>query len=143
MPLKRDAGRLGLLFASIGGMVGSGWLFGALNAARIAGPSAILSWIIGGVAVLLLAFVYAELSTMFPKPGAVIIFPQLCFGDLAAQIMSWVNFLAYVVGAPIEARAVVSYAANFAPALVSQPTGMLTGIGLAASIGLMALFLLF
>jgi amino acid transporter len=138
--LKRDAGRLGLLFASIGGMVGSGWLFGALNAARIAGPSAIISWVIGGVAVLLLAFVYAELSTLFPRPGAVIVFPQLCFGNLAAQIMSWVNFLAYVSVAPVEAVAVVSYANNFCSGLVATASGELTLPGLAAAVGLMALF---
>src|ERR1700684_1364116 len=67
--LRREAGRTGLLFASLGGMIGSGWLFGALNAAKIAGPAAIISWVIGGIAVLLLAFVYAELSTLFPRPG--------------------------------------------------------------------------
>jgi amino acid transporter len=140
--LRRDAGPIGLLFASIGGMIGSGWLFGALNAAKIAGPASLISWAIGGIAVLLLAFVYAELSTMFPRPGAVIIFPQLCFGGLAAQIMSWVNFLAYVAVAPVEAVAVVSYAANFAPGLDNAATGMLTGEGLITAIGLMALFLI-
>jgi amino acid transporter len=140
--LRRDAGPTGLLFASIGGMIGSGWLFGALNAAKIAGPASLISWVIGGMAVLLLAFVYAELSTMFPRPGAVIIFPHLCFGALAAQIMSWVNFLAYVSVAPVEAVAVVSYAANFVPHLDNATTGTLTGTGLAAAIGLIALFLL-
>lgn len=140
--LRRDAGPTGLLFASIGGMIGSGWLFGALNAAKIAGPAALISWVVGGLAVLLLAFVYAELSTMFPRPGAVIIFPQLCFGDLAAQIMSWVNFLAYVIVAPVEAMAVVSYAANGLPGLENAATGQLTGAGLAAAVGLMAVFLL-
>ena len=140
--LRRDAGPTGLLFASIGGMIGSGWLFGALNAAKIAGPASLISWVIGGLAVLLLAFVYAELSTMFPRPGAVIIFPHLCFGALSAQIMSWVNFLAYVSVAPVEAVAVVSYTANFVPQLDNAATGMLTGTGLAAAIGLMALFLL-
>ena len=139
--LRRDAGPTGLLFASIGGMIGSGWLFGALNAAKIAGPASLISWVIGAFAVLLLAFVYAELSTMFPRPGAVIIFPQLCFGDLSAQIMSWINFLAYVAVAPVEAVAVVSYAANFAPQLIDARTGMLTAAGLAVAIALMAIFL--
>jgi amino acid transporter len=139
--LRRDAGPIGLLFASVGGMIGSGWLFGALNAAKIAGPAALISWVIGGIAVLLLAFVYAELSTMFPKPGAVIIFPQLCFGDLAAQIMSWVNFLAYVIVAPVEAVAITSYAANFVPGLESTATGILTGTGIAVAVALMALFI--
>jgi amino acid transporter len=140
--LRRDAGPIGLLLASIGGMIGSGWLFSALNAVKIAGPASLISWVLGGLAVLLLAFVYAELSTMFPRPGAVIIFPQLCFGDLSAQIMSWVNFLAYVVVAPVEAVAVVSYAANFAPRLESATPGVLSDTGLIAAVALMALFLL-
>jgi amino acid transporter len=140
MPLRRDAGRIGLLFASVSGMVGSGWLFGALNAAKIAGPAAVLAWVIGGVAVLLLAFVYAELSTLFPRPGAVIVFPKLCFGDLAAQVFSWVNFLAYVSVAPIEAVAVVTYGDNFVPGLVASGGG-LTLKGLAAAVGLMVLFI--
>ncbi len=138
--LKREAGRGGLLFASLGGMIGSGWLFGALNAARIAGPASILSWIIGGVAVLLLAFVFAELTTMFPRPGAVIVFPLLCFGPLCAQVMSWINFLAYVSVPPVEAVAVVTYANNVHPGLVAPDTGVLTGEGVAAAVVLMAAF---
>jgi amino acid transporter len=139
--LRRDAGPIGLLFASIGGMVGSGWLFGALNAAKIAGPAAVISWVIGGIAVLLLAFVFAELSTLFPRPGAVIVFPKLCFGPLAAQIFSWINFLAYVSVAPVEAVAVVSYGNNFLPGLVAAGSGVLTLKGLGAAVALMVLFI--
>lgn len=139
--LRRDAGPVGLLFASLGGMIGSGWLFGALNAAKIAGPAAMVSWVIGGGAVLLLAFVFAELSTMFPRPGAVIVFPDLCFGRLAAQVMSWINFLAYVAVAPIEAVAVVSYGNNFLPGMVVPVTGVLTLRGLGGAAGLMVVFL--
>jgi amino acid transporter len=139
--LKRDAGRIGLLFASLSGMIGSGWLFGAFNAARIAGPASIFAWIIGGIAILLLAFVYAELTTMFPRPGAVIVFPKLCHGMLAAQVMSWINFLAYVAVAPVEAVAVVSYGNHFFSGLVVASSGVLTPKGLAAAVGLMLLFI--
>ncbi len=139
--LKRDAGKFGLLFASLGGMIGSGWLFGALNAAKIAGPASVISWVIGGFAVLLLAFVYAELTTMFPRPGAVIVFPKLCHGHLAAQIMSWINFLAYVSVAPVEAVAVVSYTNNYVPGLVVPASGVLTLPGLGAAVALMVFFI--
>jgi hypothetical protein len=36
--LQRDVGFVGLLFASVGSIIGSGWLFGALSASAIAGP---------------------------------------------------------------------------------------------------------
>ena len=47
--LQRDLGPVGLLFVSLGGVIGSGWLFAALYAAQIAGPAAIVSWLIGGL----------------------------------------------------------------------------------------------
>lgn len=45
--LRREVGVVGLLFTSVGSIIGSGWLFGALNASKIAGPAALLSWVIG------------------------------------------------------------------------------------------------
>ncbi|OYV57968.1 MAG: amino acid permease, partial [Acidiphilium sp. 21-62-4] len=122
-------------------MIGSGWLFGAMNAAKIAGPASVISWVIGGGAVLLLAFVFAELSTMFPQPGAVIVFPYLCFGRLSAQVMTWINFLAYISVPPVEAVSVISYSNNFLPGLVDPASGVLTARGFGAAAALMVLFL--
>ena len=50
--LRRDAGVIGLLYASLGSIIGSGWLFGALHAAVQAGPWSVLFWVIGAVAIL-------------------------------------------------------------------------------------------
>ncbi len=33
------------MFTSVGSVIGSGWLLGALNATQIAGPAAIISWV--------------------------------------------------------------------------------------------------
>src|SRR4051794_7383299 len=68
--LKRHVGVVGLLFASVGSIIGSGWLFGALNASMAAGPAAIISWALGGLLILLIALVYAELGTMMPLSEA-------------------------------------------------------------------------
>jgi len=58
-----------LFFLSMGGIIGSGWLFAALGGASIAGPGAVLSWIIGGIFVLFIALTYAEVSGMIPRTG--------------------------------------------------------------------------
>ena len=137
--VRRDAGVIGLLFASLGGIIGSGWLFGPLNAAKDAGPASLLAWVIGGVAVLLLSFVYAELATAFPRAGAVISFPKLSHGNLVATIMSFVVFLGYVSVPPAEAAAVITYAENYIPGLVGK-SGVLTVTGFFASLALMILF---
>ncbi|MEJ7448150.1 hypothetical protein, partial [Staphylococcus epidermidis] len=38
-----------LVLLGLGSLIGSGWLFGAWEASSIAGPAAIISWIIGFV----------------------------------------------------------------------------------------------
>lgn len=139
LKLKRDAGIIGLLFASLGGIIGSGWLFGPLHAAKDAGPASLIAWMIGGGAVLLLGFVYAELATAFPRAGAVIAFPKLSHGNLTATIMSFVVFLGYVSVAPAEASAVITYGNNYIPGLVDK-AGVLTAFGFFVSLLLLVVF---
>ena len=82
--LRRDVGLIGLLFASVGSIIGSGWLFGAMNASTPAGPAAIFSWAIGMVMILLIALIFAELGTVFPVSGGVVRFPHIAFGSSPA-----------------------------------------------------------
>ena len=91
--LRRDVGRIGLLFTSVGSVIGSGWLLGALNATQIAGPAAIISWGIGAVAILLLALIHAELGGMHHVNGGVARFPHYAFGSLVGFGMGWVYWL--------------------------------------------------
>src|ERR687889_1839069 len=79
--LRRDVSLLGLMFVSLGSIIGSGWLFGALYASQIAGPAAILSWVAGGLLILLLALVHAELGSMHPVAGGSARYPHFSFGS--------------------------------------------------------------
>src|SRR6476646_52201 len=58
--LRRDVGFLGLGFAELGSIIGAGWLFAALYASSLAGPAALISWVLGGEAMMLLALTHAE-----------------------------------------------------------------------------------
>jgi amino acid transporter len=73
--LRRSVGFTGLMFVSLGSMIGSGWLLGALNAARQAGPASILSWLIAAAMLGLLALSYAELGATYPVAGGSARFP--------------------------------------------------------------------
>lgn len=144
-PLRRDIGRIGLLFASVGSIIGSGWLFGALNAARTAGPAAIISWVIGGVMVALIALVYAELSTMHPVSGGVVRFPHLAFGSFASYTSGWITYVAAVTTAPIEVEGALQYATKYAPFTVQHTVGgeivhTLTPLGYGTAVVAMAVF---
>jgi amino acid transporter len=80
--MRRDVGLVGLMFVSVGSIIGSGWLFGALNASLVAGPAALISWIVGGAAVILLALIHAELGGMYPVAGGSARFPHYAFGSM-------------------------------------------------------------
>src|SRR4051795_105794 len=98
--LKREIGFVGLLWASGGSIIGSGWLFGAQGALATAGPAAIISWVIGAVAILLLALVHAELGAMYPVAGGTARFPHYAFGGLAGASFGWFSWLQAATVAP-------------------------------------------
>lgn len=118
MELKRGISTSGILFASVSATIGSGWLFGSLYASKMAGPAAILSWLIGAVAIIIIALCFSELSTMFPVSGGMSIFPQLTHGTAVSFMLGWISWLAFIVIVPIEVLAVIQYAANFFPHLM-------------------------
>jgi amino acid transporter len=146
--LKRDVGLIGLLWASEGSIIGSGWLFGAHVALISAGPAALISWGIAAVIIIVLALVHAELGGMFPIAGGTARFPHYSFGGAAGASFGWFSWLQAAAVAPVEVEAMIQYSqhwsfasgwmtskvANGAPQLV------LTGSGIAIAIALMAVF---
>lgn len=111
--LKRNVGFIGLIWASTGSIIGSGWLFGSQAALQTAGPAAIISWLIGGVAILVLALTHAELGGMFPIAGGTARFPHIAFGGVAGASFGWFSWLQAVTVAPIEVEAMLKYAQHW------------------------------
>jgi len=145
MALKRDVGIMGLLFASVGGIIGSGWLFAPFYAAQHAGPAAMVSWCIGYVLILFLALSFAEVSAMFPVAGGVVRFIKFSHGYPASFIVSWLNWVSFVMVPAIEVQATLQYTAHFWPAVVKNVghgQHPLTGIGFAIAAVLLMIFML-
>jgi amino acid transporter len=111
--LERGIGFLGLLWASEASIIGSGWLFGALGAATIAGPSALISWAVASVIVIILALIHAELGGLFPVTGGTSRFPHYAFGSFAGATFGWASYLQAASVAPIEVLAAVQYAGSY------------------------------
>ncbi|MET8772361.1 APC family permease [Streptomyces sp. NPDC004658] len=139
--LRRDVGLIGLMWASVGSIIGSGWLFGAEKAVVAAGPAAIISWLIGTVAIVLLALVHAELGGMFPVAGGTARYPHYAFGGLAGMSFGWFSWLQAATVAPIEVEAMIGYAKHWQWADgLQHHDGTLTPSGLAVAVVLMAVF---
>jgi len=140
--LRRDIGIVGLLFTAVGSIIGSGWLFGALTAAQIAGPASVIAWAIGGVMIILIGLCYAELGTMFPVSGGVVRFPHYSFGSFASYTLGWITWLACASVTSIEVEAALQYATNYVPWLQRLQDGVpvLTAGGFGVATALLALF---
>jgi amino acid transporter len=138
--LARDIGLIGLLWASVGSIIGSGWLFGAQRGLLHAGPAAIVSWVIGGFCILLLALVHAELGAMYPLSGGSARFPHYAYGGYAGASFGWFSYVQAVTVAPIEVSATILYLTHYHFAHTwLKADGTLTHTGLVVAILLMAL----
>src|SRR3954447_18288512 len=91
--LTRSVGFYGLMFVSLGSIIGSGWLLGALNAAEVAGPASIISWILAAAMLTTLALVYAELGATYPVSGGSGRFPYFSHGPVAGFVSGWSSWL--------------------------------------------------
>jgi amino acid transporter len=130
---------VGLLFVSVGSIIGSGWLFGSLNASLVAGPAALIAWVLGGAIMILLALIHAELASAYPVAGGSARFPLYAFGGVVGFASGWFAFIGAVTTAPIEVEAALQYASNYVSGLyrTSGTTVVLTAEGYAVAVVLM------
>src|SRR6202042_824725 len=87
--LGRDVGLLGLMWASEGSLIGSGWLFGAFYALTLAGPSALIGWVIASFIVILLAWVQGDWGGLSRVGGGRSRYPHYAYGSLAGGTFGW------------------------------------------------------
>ncbi len=142
--LKRTVGFFGLMWASEGSIIGSGWLFGALAATALAGPGSLLSWVIAAVMVIVIALVHAELGGMFAVSGGTSRYPHYAYGSVAGATFGWFSYLQAAAVAPIEAIAAVTYMSttSWGGFMYNTKTSVLSTDGVLITIGLMLIFVL-
>lgn len=140
--LRKSLSFLGLFFLSMGGIIGSGWLFAVLGADALAGPAVVISWVIGGILILFVALNYAEVAGMIPRTGAIVRYPHMTHGSYTGYVLAWAYFITAITVPTIEAEAVITYASSYIHGLtvVATVSGskvtVLTwpGIGLAVAL---------
>ena len=140
--LRRDLGFFGLLWISAGTTLGSGWLFGSFVALTIAGPAALISWVIASVFMVPLVLVYAELGAMFPESGGPGRFAHHAFGSLAGATFGWFSYVQAAAIAPIEVLAALEYLStnSWARGFYDSGSGTLSPSGFLAAVVLMGTF---
>ncbi|MBI0375530.1 APC family permease [Streptomyces albiflaviniger] len=119
-------------------MMGSGWLLASYYAAQVAGPLAIVSWTIAGVATMLVGLVYSHLGVAWPLAGGNVRWPRLTSGPFVGAVIGWAAFVQISVATPGEATAILQYISQWWPAVFRN--GHLTTLGLFVAVAVLALF---
>ena len=116
--LRKSLGYWQLTAIGFSGVIGSGWLLGAMYAAQYAGPEAVVSWMIGGVVLALIAYALPSVSAVVFARGAA--FPggaprwirylaPVAFA-LATLIIYWAGWHELRIALPILLIGVLVYA---------------------------------
>lgn len=130
-----------LVLLGLGSLIGSGWLFGAWEASSIAGPAAIISWVLGFLVIGTIAYNYIEIGTMFPQSGGMSNYAQYTHGSLLGFIAAWANWVSLVTIIPIEAVSAVQYMSSW-PWHWAKPMRYLMENGSISTYGLLAVYLI-
>ncbi|MEU9124893.1 APC family permease [Streptomyces sp. NPDC048506] len=142
--LRRAVGFWGLMFISLGSIIGSGWLLGALTTAVIAGPASMVSWVLASAMLAVLALAHAELGATYPIAGGTARFPFFAFGPLVGFTAGWMSWLRSALISPIEVEATLSYSDRIGwvhdRVHILNANGTLTTAGLVIATGFMLLF---
>ncbi|HEV2640503.1 MAG TPA: APC family permease [Actinocrinis sp.] len=137
---KRDLGYWQLTAIGLGGVIGSGWLLGGETAAKAAGPASLITWVLGGLALLIIALVMVELGATLPRTGGLVRWPFLTSGRLVATLVGWGIWIAYATNPPSEAAAMLQYSSAHVHGIYSN--GSLTALGILVAAVLMAVLVL-
>jgi amino acid transporter len=136
--LRRSLGYWQLTAIGFSGVIGSGWLLGAMYAAQYAGPEAIVSWVIGGIVLALIALVMAALGGARPEAGGLVRWPYYSNGRFVATMAGWGIWIAWATNPPSESAAMIQYMSKYVSGVYNGSS--LTGLGTLLGVGLMAVF---
>ncbi|PYD74105.1 APC family permease [Novacetimonas hansenii] len=135
---NRSLSLLDLTLLGFGAVFGSGWLFAASHVAAIVGPASILSWLMGGIAVLFLGLIYCELAAALPEAGGMIRYPAYAHGPLLGALLGFITVIAYSSLISIEIIAARQYAGSWVPGLTANKAGDPTLLGWGMQVAVLA-----
>ena len=98
-----------LSMIAIGGAIGTGLFLGSGFAIGTAGPSVLLSYLIGGIISLLLMGALAEMTVAHPSAGSFGVFADLYLGPLGGFVIRYAYITGIVLAVGTEVTAIAIY----------------------------------
>lgn len=115
------------IMIAVGGMMGSSIFTLSGVTYAMAGPSAMVSWALAGIVLLLYAMSLSELATTFPTSGGIFVYPYKVMGKNKNQKMFWGWFAAWswlnvsLLGISFSAISVATYLQEYMPIIKEKP----------------------
>lgn len=143
--LKKELRLRDLYFAALTGVVGSGWIYGSYYTAGVVGPASILSWVIGGIFILVIALTWADVSSSYPLSGAGARYIKFSHGSWANAMTGWSAILPAIATPAIESIAIVgviqaAFSSTAYKVVFVNPSGLPTVLGSVFAILIALLF---
>lgn len=102
---------------SIGGVIGAGLFVGSGAMITSAGPGALLSYIIGGLMVVLVMRMLGEMAVLNPDSGSFATYARQALGPWAGFTIGWLYWFNWVIIVAIEATLVGAYIHGWFPSI--------------------------
>lgn len=97
---KKNLGAIDLILLGLGSIIGTGiFVLTGLAAAKYAGPSITVSFLLSAVACIFTALAYAELACMLPVSGGAYTYAYVTLGEGLAAIVGWSILMVCTCGA--------------------------------------------
>ncbi|MEV0467727.1 amino acid permease [Nocardia tengchongensis] len=140
--LRRSMGLIPLIALSVGATLGTGIFVVLGEAAPLAGPAVVVSFVIAALAALFSALSYAELASAVPVSGSAYSYTYATLGEVVAWVCGWCLLLEYGVSVAAVAVGWGAYLNEFLgstigwriPDVLAQPPGEGGVINLPAAI---------
>lgn len=102
---------------ALGGAIGTGLFYGSSESIGLAGPSIILAYLIGGLAIFMIVRAMSEMSVEDPKAGAFSYYASRYWSKRAGFVSGWNYWFNYILVSMVELAVVGSFVNYWFPSI--------------------------
>lgn len=103
--LQKGLKKRHMTMIAIAGVIGAGLFMGSGSVIHLAGPGAILSYVIAGTIVVLVMRMLGEMAAKNPSSGSFAIYASQALGKWAGFLVGWLYWFFWVIAIALEATA--------------------------------------